>query len=148
MSTEDKAIAISEQIANLFSETKYSTSLFSNNKKIGANQRLCDLKLGYSHQSQLESLDKKHTSIICLKGSEEEPKVFNRFRHVDSPERQLSYIADEEAYDAVSFFPEKDIKFAGFSVYMVHSNTEQDFKCFYKMKIGNENHPEKSEEFL
>jgi len=52
-----------------------------------------------------------------LKGGEDAPKIFNRFTHVDSPDRQLSYIADEEAYDAISFFPKKDIKFAGFSVY-------------------------------
>ena len=43
---------------------------------------------------------------------------------MDAPERQLSYIADEEAYDAISFVPEKDIKFAGFSVYHVASNVE------------------------
>ena len=59
----------------------------------------------------------------------------------------MSYIADEEAYDAVSFFPEKDIKFAGFSVYHVASNLDQDFKCLYKMKIGNENYPENTQEF-
>ncbi|MGB1595297.1 MAG: hypothetical protein ACPIOQ_21225, partial [Promethearchaeia archaeon] len=28
------------------------------------------------------------------------PKIFHRFKHVDSPERLLSYIANEEAYDA------------------------------------------------
>ena len=63
-------------------------------------------------------------TIICLKGGVDAPKIFNRFKQVDSPERQLSYIADEEAYDAVSFIPNKDIKWAGFSVYHVASNTE------------------------
>ena len=33
----------------------------------------------------------------------------------------LSYIADEESYDAISFIPNRDIKFAGFSVYQVYS---------------------------
>lgn len=47
------------------------------------------------------------------------PKIFNRFTNTDSPERQLSYIADEEAYDAISFIPNKDIKLVGFSVYYV-----------------------------
>jgi len=82
-----------------------------------------------------------------LKGGEDAPKIFNRFKHVDSPERQLSYIADEESYDAISFIPSKDIKFAGFSVYQVFSNLEQDFKCLYKLKIGTETYPEKIEEF-
>jgi len=62
--------------------------------------------------------------ILCLKGGVDAPKIFNRFKQVDAPERQLSYIADEEAYDAISFIPEKDIKFAGFSVYHVASNLE------------------------
>ena len=66
---------------------------------------------------------------------------------MDAPERQLSYIADEEAYDAISFIPEKDIKFAGFSVYHVASNLEQDFKCIYKVRIGTESWPEKIAEF-
>ena len=47
------------------------------------------------------------------------PKIFHRFKHVDSPERLLSYIANEEAYDAICFVPTKNIKFAGFSVYQV-----------------------------
>lgn len=59
----------------------------------------------------------------------------------------MSYIADEEAYDAVSFYPKKDIKFAGFSVYHVASNTEADFKCLYKIRIGTELFPEKEQEF-
>ena len=50
------------------------------------------------------------------------PKVFNRFKQIDSPERQLSYIADEEAFDAIAFVPNKDIRFVGFSVYHVASN--------------------------
>ena len=66
---------------------------------------------------------------------------------MDSPERQLTYIADDENFDAVSFFPEKDIKFAGFSVYHVANEGAEDFKCLYKMKIGNENYPEKTQEF-
>jgi hypothetical protein len=52
-----------------------------------------------------------------LKGGVDAPKIFHRFKQVDAPERGLSYIADEEAYDAICFIPNKDIKFAGFSVY-------------------------------
>ena len=81
--------------------------------------------------------------LLCLKGGENAPKIFNRFTTVDSVERQLSYIADEEAYDAINFIPKlKDIKLAGFSVYHVASNTEQDFRCLYKIRIGTESYPE------
>jgi len=59
----------------------------------------------------------------------------------------LTYISDEEGFDAVSFVPNKNIKFVGFSVYQVFSNVEQDFKCIYKIKIGTESFPEKQQEF-
>ena len=84
---------------------------------------------------------------MCLKGGIDAPKIFNRFRQVDSPERPLTYIMDEEAYDAISFLPVKDIKFAGFSVYHVISNPDMDFKCLYKIKIGTESFPEAVAEF-
>jgi PHR domain len=60
--------------------------------------------------------------------------------------RQLSYISDEEAFDAISFIPKKDILFAGFSVYHVAS-TDIDFKCTYKYKIGTEASSELVAEF-
>lgn len=86
---------------------------------------------------------------MCLKGGVDAPKIFHRFKHVDSPERLLSYIANEEAYDAICFIPTKDIKFAGFSVYQVLGADlqPQDFKCFYKIKIGAETWPEKDQDF-
>lgn len=65
---------------------------------------------------------------------------------MDSPERQLSYIADEEAYDAIAFIPNKDIKFAGFSVYQV-TTVPTDFKCLYKIKIGKDSWPEANAQF-
>ena len=133
---------VAEQIADLVSETKYSISLFSNGQRLNLNDRIGDLRLGHeSTKSQVLS------HIICLKGAIDAPKIFNRFKQVDAPERQLSYIADEEAHDAISFIPKKDIKFAGFSVYHVASNLEQDFRCLYKMKIGAETYAEKSAEF-
>jgi hypothetical protein len=48
---------------------------------------------------------------------------------------------DEEAFDAISFVPKKDILFAGFSVYPVAS-TDIDFKVIYKYKIGSDSSPE------
>ncbi len=86
---------------------------------------------------------------MCLKGGVDAPKVFHRFKQVDAPERGLSYIADEEAYDAISFIPNKDIKFAGFSVYQVFQDNGEsvDFKCLYKIKLGADSWPEKMMEF-
>jgi hypothetical protein len=75
--------------------------------------------------------------LLCLKGGNEGPKAWKRFTTVDDPCRQLSYISDEEAFDAISFVPKKDILFAGFSVFHVAS-TDIDFKVIYKYKIGKE----------
>lgn len=60
--------------------------------------------------------------------------------------RQLQYICDEEAFDAISFIPKRDILFVGFSVYHVAS-TDVDFKCIYKYKIGTEASQELVAEF-
>lgn len=56
---------------------------------------------------------------------------------MDSVERNLSYISEDEGVDAITFVPKKDILFVGFSVYHVVS-TDVDYKCFYKYKIGSE----------
>ncbi len=81
-----------------------------------------------------------------MKGGSEGPKAWKRFIYVDDPCRQLSYISDEEAFDAITFVPKKDILFAGFSVYHVAS-TDIDFKCTYKYKIGSESSQELVAEF-
>lgn len=67
-----------------------------------------------------------------MKGGVNPPKIFNRLKQVDSPERMLTYM-DEESYDAICFIPQKDIKFAGFSVYQVFAVgvEPKDFTCIY-----------------
>ena len=134
VNTNDKAMVVAEQIADLFGETKYSISFFYNSSKINLNDRLADIGIGGTGNVTIED---NQSTILCLKGGVDAPKIFMRFKQVDSPERQLSYIAEEEAYDAITFIPKKDIKFAGFSIYQVHS-FEQDFSCMYKIKIGTE----------
>ena len=114
LKTNDKAMAFAEQIADLFNETKYSISFFYNGAKINLNSTIASLGIGY-----VDDDAPKGSTVLCLKGGVDQPKVFNRFTNVDSPERQLSYISEEEAYDAISFIPKKDIKLAGFSVYYV-----------------------------
>lgn len=139
-----KALDLKEQIGNIYGETKYSTSLFYKGKKLNNSDTVADNQIGFTNQSESEENDQY---ILCLKGGENAPKIFNRFRQVDAPERQLTYIADDENHDAISFIPNKDIKFAGFSVYHVASNTEADFKCLYRIKIGADSYPEKEQEF-
>lgn len=143
MNVNDKAMAIAEQIADLFAETKYSISFFLNAQKVNLNDLIADLGIGWSPLEKPTALMEEQSTILCLKGGLDAPKIFNRFKQVDSPERQLSYVAEEEAYDAISFIPTKDIKFAGFSVYQVTTCAEtEDFKCLYKIKIGTDSWPE------
>lgn len=85
--------------------TKYNISFFFKERLINLNDKLGDLGLGL-----------QNTTVLCLKGGVNPPKIFNRLKQVDSPERMLTYM-DEESYDAICFIPKKDIKFAGFSVY-------------------------------
>jgi hypothetical protein len=54
---------------------------------------------------------------------------------MDSIERQLSYIMDDEGFDAITFIPTKDISFVGFSVYSVQSSKD-DFTCLWSLRIG------------
>jgi hypothetical protein len=98
---------------------------------VGFGDRLGDKGIGGKSYSDNDDF------LLCLKGGNEGPKIWKRFLHVDDPCRQLSYISDEEAYDAISYVPKKDILFAGFSVYVVAS-TDIDFKVIYRYKIGNE----------
>ena len=100
VNSNDKAMVIAEQISELFGETKYSISFFMNSAKIDLNAKIADLGIGYYKDNKESSVE-----ILCMKGGVDAPKIFNRFKHVDSPERQLSYIAKEELYDAICFIP-------------------------------------------
>jgi len=53
---------------------------------------------------------------------------------------------DDEAFDAITYIPKKDILFAGFSVFHVAS-TDIDFKCIYRYKVGTEGSQEIVAEF-
>lgn len=44
---DDKMMAVAEQLADLFGETKYSISFFMDGQKINLNDKLADLGLGY-----------------------------------------------------------------------------------------------------
>lgn len=81
-----------------------------------------------------------------MRGGDDGPTAFKRFTTTDDPCRQLSYISDDESFDAISFIPKKDILFAGFSVYQVASS-EIDFRVLYKYKIGKDLSQEHTQEF-
>lgn len=53
----------------------------------------------------------------------------------------MTYIADDENLDAVSFIPTRDITFVGFSIYAVYS-TKDDFTCHWSLKIGDKQEPQ------
>lgn len=127
----DKIKQVAEEIADLEGISKYSITFFYKGEKLNFGERLGDRGIGGKPGNESDNF------LLCLKGGNEGPKIWKRFLHVDDPCRQLSYISDEEAFDAISFVPKKDILFAGFSVYQVAS-TDIDFKVIYKYKIGSE----------
>ena len=60
---------------------------------------------------------KKSEVILVLKGGDNKPKKFVRMPHIDRNTSRLSYMCEEEAFDAIMYIPNKDVSFAGFSVY-------------------------------
>ena len=72
--TNDKAMAIAEQVADLFAETKYSISFFYRSCKLNLNERIADIGIGFHTKD-----DGSHT-MLCLKGGIDAPKIFNRFK--------------------------------------------------------------------
>jgi len=61
----------------MFGESKYSTSLFVNGKKLNSSDKLSDNNIGYTNEDQVNH---SQHYILCLKGGEDAPKIFNRFR--------------------------------------------------------------------
>ncbi len=118
----DKVKVIAEEIAEFFNENKYQLSFISEAKQLKLSDSIAELGI---------------TQMLCLKGGEHGPKVFQRFTTIDDPCRQLSYMADEMSYDAISFIPTRDVSFVGFSVYPVMAPTKDDFTCHWRYKIGD-----------
>ena len=130
-SCNDKVKAIAEEIAEFFNENKYKLSFVSETKQIKLSDSIAELGI---------------TQLLCLKGGEHGPKIFQRFTTIDDPCRQLSYMADEMSYEAISFVPTRDVTFVGFSVYPVMSSKE-DFTCHWRYKIGDQQGHEHSTDF-
>lgn len=116
---------ILEEVAEFTNENKYKLSVLKDGKQMQATDSLVECGA---------------TQLLVLKGGDSGPKTFMRFTQMDSPERQLSYMAEEESYDAIAFIPQKDIVFVGFSVYAVGSSRD-DFTCHWSCKIGERQNP-------
>ena len=90
-------------------------TFFYKGEKINFAERLGDRGIGGQINSESSEF------LLCLKGGNEGPKGWKRFLHTDDPCRQLTYIIDDEGFDAIMFVPKKDILWAGFSVFHVAS---------------------------
>jgi len=53
-----------------------------NSVKIDLNAKIADLGIGFHKDNKDGGVE-----ILCMKGGVDAPKIFNRFKHVDSPER-------------------------------------------------------------
>lgn len=146
----DKLKMVAEELAELLNVTKYSLTFFYKGEQVSLNERLGDKDIGVFNKNIQNNMagpeNQAENFLLCLKGGNEGPKVWKRFTTVDDPCRQLVYISDDEAFDAITFVPKKDMLFAGFSVYPVAS-TDVDFKCTFKYKIGSESSQEQQVEF-
>ena len=71
-----------------------------------------------------------------------------RFTRTDEPERALTYMGDQEDFDAIVFTPKRNIAFAGFSIYpaiVPFQNKNEyldDVQCIYSYKINGVKGPE------
>lgn len=129
--TNDKIKMLAEEVGELLNLTRYELTFFYKNEPLGLNERIGDRDIGSTHSS-----DEMKNYLLCLKGGAQGPKTWKRFTTVDDPCRLLNYIRDDESVDAITYIPTKNIQFAGFSVYPVHSPEFETYKCIYRYKIG------------
>lgn len=138
-SVNAKIKTIAEEVEVLIDVPKYGLTFFYQGEKLSFGDTIGDRGIGGP------TGDSGHF-LLCLKGGDEGPKCWKRFTTVDDPCRQLSYISDDESFDAITFVPNRDIVFVGFSVYHVAS-TDVDFRCIYKYKVGTERSQELTAHF-
>ena len=79
---DERAVWVAETIAEMFGEHKYSVSFFSDAQKINLNDKMGDLQIGFIDENSLNS--NCGTTILCLKGGIDQPKVWHRFTNVDN----------------------------------------------------------------
>jgi hypothetical protein len=52
--SSSKILDLAEQVADIFGETKYSTSFFNKGKKLGVNEKIGDLNIGFTDASKVD----------------------------------------------------------------------------------------------
>lgn len=126
LSCNSKVSDIIDEVAEFTTENKYKLTVVFNGKQMKSSDSLAENNV---------------TKVLCVKGGDSGPKTFMRFTQMDAPERQLTYLSDDENLDAITFIPTKDISFVGFSVYAVGSSKD-DFTCHWRLKIGDKQQPQ------
>jgi hypothetical protein len=96
--SNDKMKTLADDLGDLLNLSRYALSFFYKGDKVALNERLGDRHIG---GLPIKSVDKDDSYLLCLKGGSEGPKVWKRFTKTDEPCRQLSYISDDEAFDAI-----------------------------------------------
>jgi hypothetical protein len=107
--SNDKMKILADDLGELLNLSRYALTFFYKGDKVALNERIGDREIGSLPKKGGASVEKEDSYLLCLKGGSEGPKTWKRFTHVDDPCRQLSYISDDEAFDAISFIPKKDI---------------------------------------
>ena len=102
----DKLMDLAKELADFLGESKYGLSFFYKGECLQLSSRLGEKQVGMNFNQQDSSED---LSLLCLKGGDNAPKAWKRFTTIDSPERPLTYICEEEAFDAITFIPKRDI---------------------------------------
>jgi hypothetical protein len=82
-STNDKIMAIAEELAELLNVTKYSLTFFYKGDKVGLKERLGDRDIGAHAKNSLDTSGENF--LLCLKGGNEGPKAWRRFTTIDDP---------------------------------------------------------------
>lgn len=101
--TNEKVKAIAEELGDLLGLSKYRFTFFYKGDKVGLGDRIGDRGIGLKNNNNEDEF------LFCMQGGSDGPIAWKRFLHVDDPQRQLSYISDDEQFDAITFIPKKDI---------------------------------------
>lgn len=131
MSCSDTVGDLIEEVAEFTTDNKYKLVIVKDGKQMKPADSLAENNC---------------TEVLCMESEGGTgPKTFYRFQQMDSIERQMTYISEDEGCDAITFIPLKEISFVGFSVYSVQSSKD-DFTCLWSIRIGETQMPQQQTE--
>jgi hypothetical protein len=93
--SNEKLKAVAEELGELLGLSKYRLTFFYRGDKVNLTDRLGDKEIGGKADKDNDEF------LLCLMGGSDGPIAWKRFTNIDDPCRQLSYISDEEAFDAI-----------------------------------------------